>query len=265
MAAEKAAVVFVHGLWLHASSWGPWIEKFNRAGYAAIAPGWPGEPDSIEDARKAPEPMAGVGLGSVFEHYVTELARIGGKPIAIGHSFGGVIAQRLVTEGHASAAIALDPAPIKGVVYVPPSALKVASIALRNPLNRWRVVALSPRQFRYGFANAVSKVESKRLHETWTMPSPMRALFEAAVANVSPKSPLKVKAHTSARGPLLLVAGKQDHTAPPSVTQATRKQYVRSTAVTDYLEFDRGHSMPVDSGWSEVADAGLDWIRTQGF
>ena len=264
MDTEKTAVVFVHGLWLHATSWAPWIEKFGEAGYAASAPGWPGEPATVEAARESPDAVADIGVDRVVGQYASELAAIGGKPVVIGHSFGGVIAQRLLAEGHASAAIALDAAPIKGVIYLPPSALRVASVALRDPRNLKRAVALTRGQFRYGFGNALSEAESDRLYDEWTTPSPGRPLFEAAVANFAPKSPVRVDTSNSSRGPLLLVAGTQDHTVPPSITKTTYKLYGKSSAVTELREFDRGHSLGVDSGWTEIADACLAWLKTQG-
>jgi pimeloyl-ACP methyl ester carboxylesterase len=265
MANHDTPVMFVHGLWLHASSWTPWIEKLQNAGFSTSAPGWPGEPDTVEAARANPEAVAGIGVDAVVEHYAKAAADLGTAPIAIGHSFGGLIVQRLLAEGVAAAAISLDAAPIKGVILLPPSALKVASVALRNPANRKRSVSLTPEQFRYGFGNAVSAEESRRLYDAWTIPSPGRPLFEAAVANFSPHSPAKVDVTKADRGPLLLVAGSQDKTAPVAVQRTMRKLHAKSSAVTDYREFDRGHSIPVDSGWSEVADASLDWLATKGF
>jgi non-heme chloroperoxidase len=260
------SVVFVHGLWLHADSWGAWAELFGNEGFESISPGWPGEPASVDAARKSPEAVAGRGIDDVVAHYAAAIAELESKPIAIGHSFGGLIVQRLLSQGMVAGAVALDPAPIKGVVYLPPSALRVASIALRSPANRKRSIALSDKQFRYGFANAVSEAESKELFDRWTIPSPMRLLFEAATANLNPGSPAKVDTRKSDRGPLLLIAGGADHTAPASITRATHKLYRKSAAVTDLHEFaDRGHSLGVDSGWREVADYSLGWIRAQQF
>ena len=184
------------------------------------------------------------------------------KPIVIGHSFGGLIAQRLLGEGLAAAAVGIDAAPIKGVVFLPLSALRVASIALRNPGNKKRAVALTAKQFRYGFANAVSAAESADLYERWAIPSPGRPLFEAAAANFSPQSPARVDTDNPSRGPLLLTAGGQDHTVPPAITRSTLKLYRKSPAVTDYREFaGKGHSLALDTGWQEVADFVLGWLE----
>lgn len=151
---------------------------------------------------------------------------------------------------------------MKGIVYLPPSALRVASVALRNPANRNRAVALSAKQFRYGFGNALSEAESNELHERWTIPSPGKPLFEAATANLSPRSPAKVDTSNATRGHLLVTAGGKDHTVPRAISKSTVKRYRKAPAVTDYKEFpDRGHSLTIDSGWREVADAALAWLK----
>jgi non-heme chloroperoxidase len=253
--------VFVHGLWLHASSWEPWLELFQDAGYAPIAPGWPGEPDTVEESRRNPELVADTGIDAVVDHYAGIIRGLGARPVVIGHSFGGLIAQRLLGQDLAAAAVAIDAAPIKGVLNLPLSALKVASIALRKPANRKLAISLTPDQFRYGFGNALTAQESAELYDRWTVPSPARPLFEAALANFVPQSPAKVNTASKTRGPLLLTAGGKDHTVPAAITTSTRRLYHKSPAITDFLEFpDRGHSLTIDHGWREVAQSALDWL-----
>jgi non-heme chloroperoxidase len=253
--------VFVHGLWLHASSWGGWEEKFQAAGYEPVSPGWPGEPSTVQAARRDPGAVAGRGINDVVDHFAQVIRGLPAPPVVIGHSFGGLIAQRLLGQDLAAAAVAVDPAPIKGVLVLPPSALKVASIALKSPANRNLSVALTAEQFRYGFGNAVSEQESADLYQRWAVPSPGKPLFEAAFANFAPSSPAKVNTGNKTRGPLLVTAGSEDHTVPPAISMSTRKQYHRSPAITDFVEFTgRGHSLTVDHGWAEVAEYALDWL-----
>jgi non-heme chloroperoxidase len=253
--------VFVHGLWLHASSWGPWAELFEEAGYRATAPGWPGEADTVEEARRDPDLVAGKGIDDVVAHYARIIRGLPTPPVVVGHSFGGLIAQRLLGQDLAAAAVAIDAAPIKGVLSLPVSALRVASIALRKPANRNLAISLTREQFRYGFGNALPEAESADLYDRWTVPSPARPLFEAALANFTPRSPASVNTRNKTRGPLLLTAGGQDHTVPAAITTSTRKLYHKSPAITDFIEFpDRGHSLTIDHGWREVAQAVLDWL-----
>jgi pimeloyl-ACP methyl ester carboxylesterase len=254
-------VVFIHGLWLHSSSWDPWVDLFRERGYEASAPGWPGDSETVPETRMYAGAVANHGIGDVVDHFAGAIAALPAKPIVIGHSFGGLIAQRLLGQNLAAAGVAIDPAPIRGVLFLPPSALKVASIALRKPSKRKGAVALTPAQFRYGFGNALPETESRELYDRFTIPSPGKPLFEAAVANLVPGSPAKVDTGNSTRGPLLLTAGGADHTVPPAIVKQTLKRYSKSPAVTDLKEFPgRGHSLTIDGGWRDVAEAVLAWL-----
>jgi pimeloyl-ACP methyl ester carboxylesterase len=255
-------VVFVHGLWLHSTSWRPWIDLFRDEGYDPSAPGWPGDPDTVEEARQNPESVAGY---DVVEHYAALIAALPVRPIVIGHSFGGMIAQKLLGQDRAAAAVAIDAAQIKGVLPLPLSALKATFPVFKNPTNKRRSVSLTEEQFRFAFGNAIAEEESAALYERWTIPAPGKPLYEAASANFNPHSPAKVDTKNSGRGPLLLISGGKDHTVPEVVTRATLKQYRHSEAVTDIINFpDRGHSLTIDGGWREVADTVLTWLRQQG-
>ena len=261
----RRPVVFIHGLWLHATSWMNWTELFEKRGYAPLAPGWPGEPATVFLAREQPEAVAGKGIEEVTNHFRHIIDGLDVPPILIGHSFGGMIAEKLLGEGYGAAAIAIDAAQIKGVLPLPLSSLRSTLPVFKNPRNSGRAVSLTAEEFRYGFGNAISAEESDSLHARWTVPSPGKPLFEAAVANFSLHSPAKVMTDNSTRGPLLLIMGGRDHTVPESITKATLKQYKHSTAATDLIEFaDRGHSLTVDSGWQGVADDCLAWLDKQG-
>jgi len=262
---ESTPVMFVHGLWLHARSWDSWIDHFGEAGYQASAPGWPGDPDTVEGARSHPDAIADHGIDDVVAHYASLIGALPTRPILIGHSFGGMIAQRLLGEELAAGAIAIDAAQIKGVLPLPLSALKATLPVFKNPANKHRAVSLTAEQFRFAFGNAVPQEESDALFARWAIPAPGRPLFEAAAANFNPHSPAKVATDNQSRGPLLLIMGGQDHTVPEAVTKATLKQYRHSEATTDILELpDRAHSLTIDHGWQEVADACLKWLDGQG-
>lgn len=256
-------VVFIHGLWLHASSWAPWLDLFEREGYAPVAPGWPGDPGTVEEARANPESIADHGIDEVVNHYAAIIRELPAPPIVIGHSFGGMIAQKLLGQDLAAAAVAIDAAQIKGVLPLPLSALRATLPVFKNPGNKHRAVFLTADQFRFAFGNAVSEEESVELFERWAIPAPGKPLFEAAAANFNPHSPgFKVDTGNASRGPLLLMSGGKDHTVPEAVVRATLKQYRHSDAVTDITDFpDRGHSLTIDSGWREVADTALEWLR----
>ena len=255
-------VVFIHGLWLHASSWQPWQDLFDSAGYRSSAPGWPHEAATVAEARAHPDAVANLSIDEVTEHYARIIAVLDEPPIIIGHSFGGLFAEKLLGQGIGAAAVAIDPAQIKGVLPLPLAQLRSGLPALGNPANLHRSVSLTKKEFRYGFGNAVSEEESDRLYDSWTVPSPARPLFQAAAANFVMHAQAAVDTANTERGPLLLISGTADHTVPDVVTRSTFKQYRDSTAVTELKQFEgRGHSLTVDSGWHDVAEAVLAWLK----
>lgn len=258
-------VLFIHGLWLHASSWDPWAESFRAAGYEPQAPGWPGDGATVAASRQDPNAIGDHGIDDVVAHFAAIIDRLATAPILVGHSFGGMIAQKLLGQDCARAAVAIDAAQIKGVLPVPLSALRATLPVFKNPANKHRAVSLTADQFRFAFANAVSREQSDQLFERWTIPAPGRPLFEAASANFNPHSPAKVNTGNADRGPLLLIASGKDHTVPESITRATLKQYRPSSAVTAIKTFgDRGHSLTIDSGWPDIAETCLTWLKEQG-
>ena len=265
MSAAGRPVVFIHGLWLHSTSWGPWLDLFRDAGYHPVAPGWPHEADTVEQAREQPDAVAGLGIDDVTSHYRQVVESLDGQPVIIGHSFGGLFAEKLLGQGVGAAAVAIDPAQIKGVLPLPLAQLRAGFPALGNPANLHKAVALTRKEFRFGFGNALSEEESDALYEKWAIPSPARPLFQAAAANFVVHSEAKVDTGKVDRGPLLLISGTADHTVPDVVTRSTLKQYRDSTAVTELRQFEgRGHSLAIDGGWREVADAVLGWLEAKG-
>lgn len=254
-------VVFIHGLWVSATAWEPWIEHFAAQGHHAIAPAWPGEYATVEETRQRGADQAGFGIEELTDHFAKVLEQFDTPPVVIGHSFGGLIAQKLLGQNKAAAAVAIDPAPIKGVKPLPLAQLRSAFPVLGNPLNRGRAKGLTEAQWRYGFGNALSVEESDALWAQWSIPSPGKPLFEAATANFSPNSPAKVDTGNSTRGPLLITGGTADHTVPFVSAKATHGLYKKSSAITDFHEFDgRGHSLTIDNGWRDVADTTLAWL-----
>ncbi|HXW79208.1 MAG TPA: alpha/beta hydrolase [Acidimicrobiales bacterium] len=265
MATKPNPVVFINGLWLHQTSWVPWEKMFEEAGYDVLAPGWPGAQDDVATARAKPEAVADQGIDDVVSHYATIIAGLSRLPILIGHSFGGMIAEKLLGQERGAAAVAIDAAQIKGVLPLPLSSLRATLPVFKNPANRHRSVMLTAEQFRYSFGNALTEEESNDLYDEWVVPAPGKPLFEAAVSNFSPHSPDAVDTENESRGPLLLIMGGRDHTVPEAITKSTLKQYRHSSAVTDLLEFaDRGHSLTIDAGWYDVANSCLNWLEKQG-
>jgi non-heme chloroperoxidase len=261
-ATGRTPVVFIHGLWLLGSSWDRWAALFEESGYAALTPGWPDDPQTVAEAKAHPEVFAGKTVGQVADHYAQLIGQLKRKPAVIGHSFGGLLAQIVAGRGLSAATVAIDPAPFRGVLPLPFSALKAASPVLSNPANRNRAVALTYEQFRYAFANAVGEDEARQLYEMFAVPAPGAPLFQAAVANLNPWTVVKVDTKNPGRGPLLIISGQDDHTVPPAIANASYNQQKRNDAVTEIAKLPgRGHALVIDGGWREVADTALAFVK----
>ena len=255
-------VVFVHGLWLLPSSWDRWAGLFEEAGFTALTPGWPDDPDTVAEANAHPEVFARKTVGQVADHF-EEIARgLNRKPAVVGHSFGGLLTQILAGRGCSAASVAIDPAPFRGVLPLPISALKSAWPVLGNPENRNRAVPLTYEQFRFAFANAVSEGEAKELYDTFAVPAAGTPLFQAATANLNPWTEVKVDHENPDRGPLLIISGEKDNTVPWAIANASYKIQKGNPGVTEIVEMNgRGHALTIDSGWGEVAATALAFVR----
>jgi len=255
-------VVFIHGLWLLPSSWDRWATVFEEAGFTALTPGWPDDPETVEEANAHPEVFAGKSVGDVADHFDAVIRRLERKPAVVGHSFGGLLTQIIAGRGLSAASVAIDPAPFRGVLPLPISALRAGSPVLSKPGNRNRAVPLTYDQFRYSFANAVTEDEAKALYETYAVPAPGKPLFQAATANLNPWTEAKVDTDNPDRGPLLIISGEKDHTVPWALSNAAYKQQKDNPGVTEITEIKgRGHALTIDSGWREVADTALAFVR----
>jgi non-heme chloroperoxidase len=254
--------VFIHGLWLLPSSWDRWAEVFAQAGYIPVLPGWPDDPETVDEANAHPEVFAGKTVGQVADHIGGLISKCNKKPAVLGHSFGGLLTQIIAGRGLSAVSVAIDPAPFRGVLPLPISALKSASPVLGNPANRSRAVPLTYEQFRFGFANAVSEDEAKELYATYAVPAAGIPLFQAATANLNPWTEAKVNSKNPERGPLLLISGEKDNTVPWAIANASYKKQKRNESVTEIVEIpNRGHALTIDSGWREVCDTALAFVK----
>src|SRR5450756_2519865 len=226
-------VVFVHGLWLLPSSWDRWATMFEQVGYAALTPDWPDDPETVAEANAHPEVFAHKSIGQIAEHFAEVIGALTKQPVVIGHSFGGLLTQILAGRGLAAASVAIDPAPFRGVLPLPISALESARPVLGNPANRNRAVPLTYEQFRFGFANAVTEDEAKELYSTFAVPASGVPLFQAATANLNPWTEAKVDSKNPDRGPLLIINGEKDNTVPWSIANAAFKKQKRNKGVTE--------------------------------
>jgi non-heme chloroperoxidase len=256
------AVLFIHGLWLLPSSWERWATLFQGAGYSVLTPGWPDDPESVQEANAEPDVFAHKTIGQVADHFSELVGDLKVKPAVIGHSLGGLVTEIIAGRGLAAVSIAISPAPFRGVLPLPISELRSSAPVLRNPANRNRAVPLTYEQFRYAFANAVSEDEARQLYDTFAVPTPGAPLFQSASANLNPWTEAKVNTRNPDRGPLLIISGQNDHTVPWAVANASFKKEKRNEGVTEIVNIpDRGHSLTIDGGWKTVAETALTFVQ----
>ena len=262
-ASGKKPIVFVHGLWLLPSSWDRWAEVFAAAGFSTVTAGWPDDPNRVDEANLHPEVFAHKSVKQVADHVQDVIGELKQRPAVIGHSFGGLLTEILAGRGCSDASVAISPAPHRGVLPLPISALRSSSPVLRNPANHGRAVPLTYEQFRYTFANAVTEDEAHELYNTYTVPAAGLPLFQAATANLNPWTEVKVKTKNPDRGPLLIIAGEQDHTVPWAICNSSfKRENKNKDAVTEIVKIKgRGHTLTVDHGWREVADTALKFVQ----
>ena len=261
-ATGRTPVVFIHGLWLLPSSWDRWATAFEEAGYAPLAPGWPDDPETVEQARANPGAFAGKGVVQIADHFAEVIGALTKKPALVGHSFGGLIAQILAGRGLSTATVAVDPAPFKGVLPLPIAAIRTTMPVLQNPANRGRAVTLTFEQFRYGWANALGEDEARRIYEEFHVAAPGRPIFQAAFANFNPGAETKADTKNPERGPLLITTGENDHAVPPAMSRAAYKKQRHNPGVTEHAVMPgRDHSLTIDGKWREVADTALAFVK----
>jgi pimeloyl-ACP methyl ester carboxylesterase len=261
-ASGRTPTVFIHGLWLLPSSWDRWAAVFEEAGYAALTPSWPDDPETVEQAREHPEVFAKKTVGQLADHVAEVIGKLTKKPAVIGHSFGGLLSQMIAGRGLSAATVAIDAAPFRGVLPLPISSLRSAMPVLGNPGNRGRAVTLTVGQFRYGWANALSEEEANQLYDSFHVAAPGAPLFQAAAANLNPWTEAKVDTKNPDRGPLLILDGEKDHTVPWAIANASYKKQQRNSGVTEIVQIpNRGHALTIDSGWREVADKALAFVK----
>ena len=261
-ASGKTPVIFIHGLWLLPSSWAKWVDFFNQAGYASLTPDWPGDPETVEQARANPSVFAKKTLKQVADHTAEIIKALKKKPVLVGHSTGGLVAQMLGGEGLAAGTVAIDPGVFRGVLPLPLSVLKGVGPFLLNPLTRGRAITLTFDQFKFGWTNALDEKESKQLYDAFHVAGSGIALVQMGNANINPWTEAKVNTKNPARGPLLIIDGEKDHTVPWAIAHASYQRQKRNPAVTEIVKIpNRGHSLTIDSGWREVAQTSLEFVK----
>jgi pimeloyl-ACP methyl ester carboxylesterase len=261
-ASSATPVVFVHGLWLLPSSWDNWVTLFEEAGYVGLTPSWPDDPETVDEARANPDVLAKKTLKQVADHTTEIINALDKKPVLVGHSTGGLLAQMLAGRGLSAATVAIDPGVFRGVLPLPASVLKGVGPFLINPLTRGRAITLTFDQFKYGWTNALEEKEAKELYDKFHVAGSGISLVQMGNANLNPWTEAKANTKNPDRGPLLIMDGEKDHTVPWAIANAAYKRQRRNPGVTKIVKIpNRGHSLTIDHGWREVAKTSIEFVR----
>jgi pimeloyl-ACP methyl ester carboxylesterase len=253
MAADSQTIVLIHGMWMTPHSWEDWIDHYRDRGYRAIAPGWPGVKDP-DETRRDPSALKGLTLTQIVDHYEPIIRELDKPPILIGHSFGGLTMQLLLNRGLGAAGVAIGTAPPKGITVLPPSTLRAAFPALKNPFNRNGLCPLSLNQFQWRFTNTLGAAETKRIYDEQYIPGTNHAFFDALGSSAA------VDSGGAKRPPLLLIAAGLDHISPVPLNRKILKLQSKAASVTELKEYPgRTHYTAGMDGWEEVADYALNW------
>jgi pimeloyl-ACP methyl ester carboxylesterase len=262
MTPKTTPIVLIHGAWMTPRSWDPFRGLYAQHGYRVLTPPWPRLEGEVEEIRRDPSAMAGLGITEIVDSYERVIGLLDEPPIIIGHSFGGLFVQMLLDRGLGAAGVAIDAAAPKGVLRLPFSQIRSLSPVLLNPANVRRAVPLDLKHFRYAFANTMTEREAREAFQLNAIPAPGRIVFQAGLANLNPRAATRVDYRNDRRAPLLLIAGSEDHIVPASVNKANLRKYRRSTATTDFAEFPgRSHLIVAQTGWEEVAEYALSWAE----
>lgn len=257
-------ILLIHGLWVTPRSWEKFQGYYEARGYRVLAPAWPGIKGEVEEMQRDPSSFNGIGIADVLAHYTKIIRSLPELPIIIGHSYGGLITQILLDRGLGVAGVAIDSVPAKGIPILPWSTIEALTPALANPLNYQGTYLFPFARWWRVFANSLTETEARAAYAKYAIAAPGRAIYDAALSNVTPGSQAAIDFKNAHRGPLLFIGGENDVIMPAALNRKNVRKYRHSAAVTEYKEFaGRSHFIIGEAGWEEVAEYALAWAEAK--
>lgn len=178
-------LLFIHGMYLNAESWEPWMEPARAAGFDPVAESWPFHEGSPVERRGTIDPSLGrLDFGAVVAHLKTRIDAFAEPPFLIGHSVGGAAVQKLLDDGYGRAGVAISPAPPQGVLTTSPAFLR-ANFPHINPFVGNRPIEMTPERFHFTFGNVGSRAASDAAFERYVVPESRNARRYAANVGVT--------------------------------------------------------------------------------
>lgn len=253
-------IVLIHGLWVTPKSWENFRRHFEAAGHPVLAPAWPGIDRDVAAMRRDPSSLYGIGIEEVVAHYAQIIRGLPEPPIIMGHSYGGLITQLLIDRGLGAAGVAIDSVPPKGILILPLSTYLALTPAFLQPSTFKKTFLFTFQKWWKVFANTLPECEARAAYEEQVIPASGRAIFQAALSNLTPDSLATIHFNNPTRAPLLFIGGEKDVIMPAALNRKNFRKHAQSSAVTEYKEFPgRSHYIIAEPGWEEVAQYALDW------
>lgn len=247
-------IVFVHGMFQNPKSWDKWIGYFGARGYACIAPAWPlhdGEPAALRQS--PPAGLGELGLDAIYDSVRAVVSGLD-RPIVVGHSVGGLIAQKLLAAGLVSQAVAISSVAPNAMLDFDWGFIKNSAM-ITNPFKGDEPILMDTTTFHDGFANTMSEAEARLAFEETVTHDGRNVLRDCLGA--SGRIDL-----SSAHAPLLLIAGEEDQIIPADLVEKNFDAYKDGASITAFHTFaHRSHYICGEPGWEEVAGFVASWLE----
>jgi pimeloyl-ACP methyl ester carboxylesterase len=256
----EKTVVLVHGLWVTADSWTEFRQRFEDAGYRVLVPTWgvlAGQ-NAAQLNNSPPSALGGLSIGAIVDGLAAyiDAQKLSAPPLLVGHSFGGLFVQKLLDRGIGWAGVAINPAPIGGIVPGPVTLGAALPVILRWAGWR-RVYCLTRQRFAERYANAAPAAQQNAAYDSVVIPTSGKVFYQAAFWI---GTWIKARRRTQ---PLLITAGDADRLVTPYLSRAAYRIQKRSNAQTDFRLFPgRSHFLISEPGWEEVADTAIGWAAS---
>ncbi len=252
-------ILFITGAFVSSSCWDEWKAYFESRGYACLVPDWPYKdaPAAVLRSRQPDARVASVRLTGLTTHFADLARQLPAKPILVGHSLGGLLAQLLLQQGAAAAGVAIHSVPPQGVVTLKPSFYRSVWGPLGYFTSADKSFLMSFKQWRYAFTNGMPRARQRAAYEQFAVPESKRVLRDGLTkaAKVDFRRP---------HAPLLFVAGTTDRLIPASLNYSNFKRYQNSASVTDYKVFaGRNHFVLGQPTWQQDAAFVAGWLAQQ--
>jgi pimeloyl-ACP methyl ester carboxylesterase len=247
----------IHGMSVGPWCWDNYTSVLEDRGYRCVAPALP-----LHDVAPTDPPDPRLGVLSLLDYAAfleADIRALPEKPVLIGHSMGGLLAQILASRGLARALVLLAPAAPAGIWAAEWSVVR-SFFSIWSTWGFWKKpVRQTFAEFDYGVCNVCPPEEREALYRRFVYESG-RVVFEAGFWFLDRREASRVDPH-DVSCPTLVIAGGKDRTTPAAVVQRVAQRY---RPLATYRVFPQhGHWLLGEPGWQEIAAAVVSWLDTK--